>query len=142
MPPRRRYAFRGGGVTIEEYDEEDEHDYDDEEAADTEDEEEEEEEDEDDTEEEEEEDEERQTRVHTSVSHTPRVSQDEKEKQIRSEGVCSTSGSQEEDAAWKPSEAEGISCLICMEVWTNDGEHQVWYTLDSTDCVNNFMPSI
>ncbi|KAL0874963.1 hypothetical protein Bca101_024668 [Brassica carinata] len=122
MPPRRRYAFTGGGVTVEAYDEEDEHDYDDEEAEDTE--EEEEEEEEDDTEEEDDDDE-IQTRVHTSVSQTPRVSQEEKEKQIGSEGVCSTSGSQEEDVAWKPSEAEGISCLICMEVWTNDGEHQV-----------------
>ncbi|CAN6838268.1 hypothetical protein Bca4012_047365 [Brassica carinata] len=126
MPLRRRYAFRGGGVTIEEFDEEDEHDYDEEEAEDTE--EEEEEEEDDDTEEE---DEESQIRVHTSVPHAPRASQDEseeKEKQIRSaEGVCSTSGSQEEeeDAAWKPSEGEGTSCLICMEVWTNGGDHQV-----------------
>ncbi|CAG7891150.1 unnamed protein product [Brassica rapa] len=130
MPPRRRYAFRGGGVTIEEFDEEDGHDYDDEEEADDTEEEEEEEEEDDDTEEEDEEDEESQIRVHTSVPHTPRASQEEseeKEKQIRSaEGVCSTSGSQEEeDAAWKPSEGEGTSCLICMEVWTNGGDHQV-----------------
>lgn len=124
MPLRRRYAFRGGGVTIEEFDEEDEPDYDDEEEAeDTE-------EEDDDTEEE---DEESQIRVHTSVPHAPMASQEEseeKEKQIRSaEGVCSTSGSQEEeeDAAWKPSEGEGTSCLICMEVWTNGGDHQVWY---------------
>ncbi|XP_018470956.2 uncharacterized protein LOC108842520 [Raphanus sativus] len=134
MPPRRRYAFRGGGVTIEDFDEEDEQHYYEEEADDTEEEEEEEEEDEETEEEEEGEEDESQTRVvHTSVmSHTPIVvsedESEEKEKQIRSQGVCSTSGSQveEEDAAaWKPTEAEGTSCLICMEVWTNGGEHQV-----------------
>ncbi|CAH8385626.1 unnamed protein product [Eruca vesicaria subsp. sativa] len=117
MPPRRRYAFRGGGITIEEYDEPDEDEYDDadEEAEDT--------EEEEDEDEDEEEEAESQTRVRTP----PRASQNEsEEKQRRSEGgVCSTSGSQEEDVVWKPSETEGTSCLICMEVWTNGGEHQV-----------------
>ncbi|CAH2074327.1 unnamed protein product, partial [Thlaspi arvense] len=103
MPRRRRYAFRGGGVTIEEFEEpeEDEYEYD-----------------EPDEEEEEE---------YIRVAGPHRVSQsesEEEENQRRSEGVCSTSGSQE-DMGRKAGETEGIACLICMEVWTDGGEHQV-----------------
>ncbi|XP_024011506.1 E3 ubiquitin-protein ligase RFWD3 isoform X2 [Eutrema salsugineum] len=118
MPRRRSYTFRAGGVTIEEFDspEEDEYEYidPDEEQEDT--------EEEEDTDEEEEEDE-PQTGEYINVSDSHRVSQKESEEK-KSEGVCSTSGSQE-DVEWKPGETEGISCLICMEVWTNGGEHQV-----------------
>ncbi|CAN8257262.1 unnamed protein product [Cochlearia groenlandica] len=135
MPPRRRRGVvrvGQGGVTIVEInDEPEEDDYehddqDDEEAEDTE--EEEDEEEAEDTEEEEEGDG-RQNSEYIDLEVSPRVSQDEseeRENQKRSQGVCSSSMSQEEeDLGCKQGDTEGISCLICMEAWTNDGEHQI-----------------
>lgn len=81
-----------------------------------------------DEEEEDEEEEEDTEREYIDVLDSPRVSQnesEEKENQKRSQGVCSSSGSQE-DVDCKHGDTEGLSCLICMEVWTNGGDHQVW----------------
>ncbi|XP_010490825.1 PREDICTED: E3 ubiquitin-protein ligase RFWD3-like isoform X2 [Camelina sativa] len=117
MPRRRRNS--GPGVRIAQYIEsEDEgEDYEEEEEVVGE-----EEDEQSEDEEEEEEDTESQTR---DVVVSPRVSQKEsQENQKMSQGICSSSGSQE-DEEWKHGETEGLFCLICMEVWTNDGEHQV-----------------
>ncbi|XP_010543439.1 PREDICTED: E3 ubiquitin-protein ligase RFWD3 [Tarenaya hassleriana] len=76
---------------------------------------------------------ERGAREYIEVPDSPGVCQnenDEKENQRRLEGggggdaVCSTSGSQE-DGFWNRGETEGLSCLICMEPWTNGGEHHI-----------------
>lgn len=32
---------------------------------------------------------------------------------------------------WNREEIDGLFCPICMEAWTNDGVHQVWYETDS-----------
>lgn len=118
MPPRRRYPVSGGGIRIEDsYESEGE-----EEESESEDHGEGEEED---TEEEEED----QTREYIDIVESPRVSQnesEEKENQKRSQDVCSSSSGSQEDVQWKHGETEGLFCLICMEVWTSGGEHQVW----------------
>ncbi|KAG7549390.1 Zinc finger RING-type [Arabidopsis thaliana x Arabidopsis arenosa] len=66
-----------------------------------------------------EEEEERQTRQYIDVADSSRVSQNESENQRRSsESVCSSSSSGLQE------DKESL-CSICMEVWTNGGEHQV-----------------
>ena len=125
MPPRPSYPVTGhGGTNAEEEDEEEE---DEEEAyvdyGEVQ---------EEDEEEEEEEDSERQTREYIDVLDSPvRVSQNESEgieNQNRSQGVCSSSSGSQEDVEWKQGDTEGLSCSICMEVWTSGGQHQVWYS--------------
>ncbi|KAL1196627.1 hypothetical protein V5N11_021525 [Cardamine amara subsp. amara] len=115
MPPRRRYPLSGGGITIVESNESEgeEEEYESEDPGE-----------EEDTEEEEE----HQTREYIDIVDSPRVSQnesEEEENQKRSQGVCSSSSGSQEDVEWKPGETEGLFCLICMEVWTSGGEHQV-----------------
>lgn len=53
------------------------------------------------------------------------VTEEEKEKKGVDETLsCNDKvGSQE----WSRSEIEGLFCPICMEAWTNGGNHQVWY---------------
>lgn len=129
MPPRRRYPFSGPGDIIarliefeDEYEGFVEEDFGYVHHGEEEDEEEEEEEDEEDSE--------RQTREYIDVVESPiRVSQNESgenENQIRSQGVCSSSSGSQEHVEWKHGDTEGLSCSICMEVWTSGGQHQVW----------------
>ncbi|KAG7553968.1 Zinc finger RING-type [Arabidopsis suecica] len=150
MPPRRRYPFSGpgdiiarliefeedyGGYVEEEFgyvhhgEEEDEEEEDEEED------------------EEEEEDSERQTREYIDIVESPiRVSQNESEgieNQKRSQGVCSSSSGSQEDVEWKQGDTEGLSCSICMEVWTSGGQHQVCCLpcghLYGFSCINKWL---
>lgn len=36
------------------------------------------------------------------------------------------SGGGEGGDEWNRSEIDGLFCSICMEAWTNEGEHQIW----------------
>ncbi|XP_021892693.1 E3 ubiquitin-protein ligase RFWD3 isoform X2 [Carica papaya] len=76
-----------------------------------------------------------QNEEYIQVVESPWISQDvveislengEGEKQRRDEGggdVYSSSGSQ--GSEWSRSEIDGLFCPICMETWTNSGEHHV-----------------
>lgn len=59
--------------------------------------------------------------------------EDDRNKRRRTEGVEasassipveSADGSQEND--WNRTEVDGLTCPICMDAWTDDGDHHVW----------------
>lgn len=33
------------------------------------------------------------------------------------------------EGEWNRSEIDGLFCSICMEAWTNDGDHQIWLVI-------------
>lgn len=69
-----------------------------------------------------------------SLVTSPRVSQPGPEENGDSQrteggGVSSSNGkvgSQENGEEWNRSEVDGLFCPICMEAWTNGGDHQIW----------------
>ena len=57
--------------------------------------------------------------------------EDEEEEELMNEdmenGVETASCSSEEnEGGWNRSEIDGLFCPICMEAWSNGGDHQVW----------------
>lgn len=57
--------------------------------------------------------------------------EDEEEEELMNEdlenGVETAScSSKENEGGWNRSEIDGLFCPICMEAWSNGGDHQVW----------------
>lgn len=48
------------------------------------------------------------------------------ESEKRGEGETTSCDEKMESQEWRSSEIEGLFCPICMEAWTNGGNHQVW----------------
>lgn len=71
---------------------------------------------------------------------SPRVEGEQRDERRRSKAdeACSFGGAEEAEVSqgseWNQSEIDGLFCPICMEAWTNDGDHHIWYA--------NFVPLI
>lgn len=67
-----------------------------------------------------------------STSAPARLGQEEgvnkRRRQWGGEAVGSSSGCvASQGSEWNLSEIDGLFCPICMEPWTNDGDHHIWY---------------
>lgn len=88
-------------------------------------------EDEDDSEEEdesEEEEDEREEEYADFVEELENGSEAERDKRriTEAEEACSLSGEGSQGNDWNRSDIDGLFCPICMEAWSNDGDHHIW----------------
>lgn len=48
-------------------------------------------------------------------------------------------GESSQTSQWNPNEIDGLFCPICLEAWTSDGDHYIWFALDFISTVNFFF---
>lgn len=53
-----------------------------------------------------------------------------KRRRIGSQETAAIDGESSQGSQWNPNEIDGLFCPICLEAWTNDGDHYIWFALN------------
>ena len=51
----------------------------------------------------------------------------EERQRTSEDGEACSSGQGSQENEWNQGEIGGLFCPICMEAWSNDGDHHIWY---------------
>lgn len=53
-----------------------------------------------------------------------------KRRRIGSQETAAVDGESSQGSQWNPIEIDGLFCPICLEAWTIDGDHYIWFALN------------